>query len=360
VSLLAQDERLTRRVGAIALAVLAALILFVVFVADRIEWGSHIRVKVYFHQTGGLREGASFVVAGQPAGRVESITLVPQGAHSPLGGDGGIAVTVAIDRSTAKLLHARPWPSACCSERQIGDVFVSARGVLSERFLELATAPEGSPVLHDGDQLLGSEPPTLDRVLQRTWDNMQRIRAFSDEVGPEIDALRAAITDLRAQIAPGSALGDAPFGELVLEASGAIDQARELRDVGLGGDAGLAKASSVITLARTTLADLRRTLDVLDTRAATLRAALARAQGDLSVKGPEFVAKIQLAIDRTRGAIDKIDPLLAQVDDIRGRIARGEGSLLKLARDPEFPEDAKDLGKFLKRHPWKIIDHPSK
>ena len=26
--------------------------------------------------------------------------------------------------------------------------------------------------------------------------------------------------------------------------------------------------------------------------------------------------------------------------------------------DPEFPEDAKELGKILKRQPWKLIDHP--
>ena len=31
---------------------------------------------------------------------------------------------------------------------------------------------------------------------------------------------------------------------------------------------------------------------------------------------------------------------------------------LKLANDPEFPEDAKDLGKILKREPWRVVGHP--
>ena len=31
---------------------------------------------------------------------------------------------------------------------------------------------------------------------------------------------------------------------------------------------------------------------------------------------------------------------------------------MKLSRDPEFPEDAKALGKMLKRSPWRIIGHP--
>jgi hypothetical protein len=29
-------------------------------------------------------------------------------------------------------------------------------------------------------------------------------------------------------------------------------------------------------------------------------------------------------------------------------------------KDPEFPEDAKELGKILKRQPWKIIGRPPK
>ena len=77
--MLAQDERLTRRVGAATLVVLALSIVFFVFVYDQIEWGSRIRVRVYFHTTGGLQEGAVLVVGGQSVGHVEAITLVPRG-----------------------------------------------------------------------------------------------------------------------------------------------------------------------------------------------------------------------------------------------------------------------------------------
>ena len=46
MSLLAQDERLTRRVGAIALVLLVLGIIFFVFVFDQIEWGKQTRIKV--------------------------------------------------------------------------------------------------------------------------------------------------------------------------------------------------------------------------------------------------------------------------------------------------------------------------
>jgi hypothetical protein len=51
--------------------------------------------------------------------------------------------------------------------------------------------------------------------------------------------------------------------------------------------------------------------------------------------------------------------LLAKVAEINARIARGEGSLGKLMKDPEFPEDAKALGKIMKRQPWRIIQRPA-
>src|SRR5262245_14510289 len=124
MSLLAQDERLTRRVGAVTLGLLTLAIVFFVFIYDQIEWGSHVRIKVYFHTTGGLHEGAAFVVAGHEVGRVESIVLVPRGAKQILGDEEGVEVKVAIDAEPAGHIGYG------------GDVFVTSRGALSGRYLE--------------------------------------------------------------------------------------------------------------------------------------------------------------------------------------------------------------------------------
>jgi hypothetical protein len=80
----------------------------------------------------------------------------------------------------------------------------------------------------------------------------------------------------------------------------------------------------------------------------------------LGGKGAQAIEHVEIAIERVRAVIAKVDPLLATVDALQQRIERGEGSLLKLARDPEFPEDAKELGKILKRQPWKLLDRPTK
>ena len=86
MSLLAQDTKLARRVGAIGIIVGTAAILFFVFVWDGLDFGSHVRFKLYLHSTGGLQEGAPFVVAGREVGKIESIGFSPHGAPGPLNG----------------------------------------------------------------------------------------------------------------------------------------------------------------------------------------------------------------------------------------------------------------------------------
>jgi phospholipid/cholesterol/gamma-HCH transport system substrate-binding protein len=342
MSLLAQDERLTRRVGAVSLVVIALAIVFFVFIFDRIEWGSHIRLKVYFHTTGGLREGAAFVVAGTPVGHIETIGLVPRGAKTPLGGDEGVVVKVAIDSdAAARIMYG-------------GDVFVASRGALSGKYLEIGPAPQPGRALRDGDEILGRDPPSLDRVLQRTWDNLTMTAKFADEVRPEWIALMAEVTTLRTtldEIAPGV--------ELRADIGALIDEARRTY-AALGGEAGLDRIDKVAERGGDTIAQARQMIATLRTSADVLSASVTTLRARLGTRGAQVIEKVELAIDRVRKAIDKVDPLLAQVQALQAHIARGDGSLLKLMNDPEFPEDAKELGKILKRQPWKILDRPPK
>jgi ABC-type transporter Mla subunit MlaD len=352
--LIAQDEQLARRVGSIALAVIALATAFFVFVYDRIEWGRHTRIRVYFHHAGSLHEGGAFVVGGQAIGKIESIALSPRGAPGPLNGDEGVVLGVAIDAGEA----------ARCDPR--GDVFVASRGALAERYLELGPPPgepSTTPGLHEGEQLLGKDPPSLDRVLQRTWDNLTALAAFRDSVKPELDALRAQIAELRAHLDPASATAIAhadAIAPMFLELGGFADELKTLRDRGLGGDTGLAHLGEVLDRTRAVVASARASLGKLDASASGMRVAIESLRTRLGTKGAAAVDAVELAIDRVKADIAKVDPLLAQFDALNQALARGDGTIMKLMHDPEFPEEAKELGKIMKRQPWKIIDRPSK
>jgi ABC-type transporter Mla subunit MlaD len=367
MSLLAQDERLTRRVGAVTLVVLAASIIFFVFIYDQIEWGRQTRIKIYFHATGGLLEGAPFVVAGREVGHVESIAFVQRGTRKLLGDEEGIQVNVAIEYDAAKQIMFG------------GDVFVTSRGALSGRYLEIGPPPEpgkrladgaiapmpgtklpdGTIVaepraLREGDEILGRDPPSLDRVLQRTWDNMTTASRFMAEVRPEMNALTAAVDELRATLEQ-----IAPDVDLRGDVSALVDEGRRTY-AALGGEAGIDRMRATLDRGESVLAQARTTIDKLRESADKLGASLDVLRTRIGPRGAEAIDKIEAAIDRVRAAIDKVDPLLAQVEALQLHFARGDGSILKLMNDPEFPEDAKELGKILKRQPWKIISRPPK
>lgn len=346
MSLLAQDQRVTRVVGAIAMSLMTAAIVFFVFLWDRIDWGNHVRVRIYFASTGGLTEGAPVVVAGKDIGHVESIALAGKPKH-----EDGVIVTIAMDEAWAKRLDAS------------GDIFVTSRGMLSGRYLEIGpTTPNANPtvaagttfvaVVRENLELNGREPPTLDRVLQRTLDNLNTTRAFGNDVKPALDELRHEIDGLQATMA-----GIAPDIAFRADVLALVAEGRQTY-AALGGDAGVDRigqvkdrAGSVFAQGRATIAQLRASADMLGASIDVLKSRV-------NTRGATAIERVELAIDRVKAAIDKIDPLLAQAELLRQQISRGEGSLMKLMNDPEFPEDAKELGKILKRQPWKLIDRP--
>jgi hypothetical protein len=349
MSLLAQDAKLTRWVGAITIVVLTGAIVFFVFIAGHLELGTRVRMAVYFKQTGGLREGAPVIVAGRTIGSIESIARSPHGAPGPLQGEEGIVAMLEIAGGDAARI-ARG-----------GDVFIAGRGPFAARHLEIGPAPDPDAApLYDGYQVRGIDPPTLDRVLQRTWDNLTTAKQFIADIAPELDALRAQLVILSETIdnlVPPNVVGVA---SLAIEVRGLLAELRTLREVALGGDAGLERLDAVLARGRATIAQARRTLDLLGERAGVLAAGVDRLRDRIGPRGTAAVASVELAIARVREAMAKVDPLLAKLQDINARIARGEGSLGRLASDPEFPEDAKELGKILKRAPWKIFARPDK
>lgn len=337
-------------VGAVVLALTALAAVFVVAIWPRLELGGGDRVQVAFAHVASLREGAPVIVAGRTIGTVESIVLVEAGsvaADHPLATTGGAVALVRLEPGAR-----RRWAANA-------EVFVSSRGVLSARYLELGPPPDRAPPappIAAGAIVRGVDPPTLDRALQRTWDNMQVTRAFLADVGPEAAALGDRLEDLRATLAtiepmPGAA------AELVGKVRGLLSEVRTLRgtleDAGASPDelAALAdRAEAALDHARAAVARLRAAADLV-------AADLARVRGHVDATAPA-------TLDRLRATLAEVDLQLARLQAVaanaRGLLAlirRGDGSLFKLSRDPEFPEDAKELGRIMKRTPWRILGH---
>jgi hypothetical protein len=351
VSLLAQNERLARRVGAITLCVLGGAIAFFVFLFDKIEIGTPTRIRVYFTNSTGLRERAPIVIAGDTIGHIESITGVPHGAKTPLEGEVGTVAIVAIDEGDAWKVPTN------------ADIFVSSRGMLSERYLEVASPRgESAKPAFEGAEFRGADPPMMDSVLRRTWANMLTVQQFTDAVGPELAALRKAREEMAGELGAIAAQIDqllpliSGVGPLVDEASELVALAKKTYAESLGGEDGLAAFAATTANARAMIAKLRAVIDQLGPVAERLEHEASRVREHVATEDP--AGHMTEVLAKLRAALDKVDPLLATVDDLAARFARHEGSIGRLMYDPEFPEDAKDLGKILKRRPWRVIAKP--
>jgi ABC-type transporter Mla subunit MlaD len=351
VPIRAADPRLTVRAGVVVLLVAALAAVYLLFLRDRLFLGPSVQVHVYFQNVGALQEGAPVVVAGRQVGTVGAIRLVPResiGPDHPLAGTGGVEAIARIQR------RRRAWVP------DNGDFFVSSRGVFSERYLEVGPPRDGSAPgapARDGMAVVAAEPPALDRVWQTTWDNLQIARVFMEEVRPEAAALMDVLDELRATIA---AVEPAPGAYEQLGARVA-HLTSEARTAWLALEVGRARPEELAALVARTRGTLTRigvATGLLRVSAATLAADLDRVTGQLDAARPGLEAKLRDALAAADQALAKIEGVSARVAELMGMIERGEGSLARLASDPEFPEDAKALGKILKRAPWRIIGRP--
>lgn len=344
------DERIARRVGVVVMALIAALAACVMLVdCSRLRPG--IDVTIHYAHIGQLAEGADVQIAGRVVGKVSAVQLLPAAAvrdpKHPLHPAGGVAVHVRLQERYAG------WAMTD------SDYFITAKGVIGEAYIEIGP---GQVVradrrgLRDGDQLRGADPARMDQVLVRSFQNATEFRRLLDDVAPAARELRDALERLSETLRaiepePGAyaalGAGIARF-RLALDSLTAGWAAEGL---GPGDLFALAEAAGAFAdRARAELALVGAALD-------RLRADLDRVRGSIP---PGLADRLDRAIAGARQSVAKIDRIVATGQELAQRIERGQGTVGALLNDPEFIDDAKQLGKILKREPWRVIGHPTK
>ncbi|HTJ45687.1 MAG TPA: MlaD family protein [Kofleriaceae bacterium] len=328
MALAIHDERLTRRVGAAVLAIAAFTIVFVVMILPRIEHGG-VDVTIHFTEATGIVEGAPVRVAGRTIGHVRTIGMATRG---------GIGVVIRLEGSWARRIPIN------------SDFFVDARSPLAPRYIAIGPPPghaDPARALVDGDEVTGVDPPSLDRVLQRTNDNLTEVSDFLDTIRPatkKIDAAVDRLTATVAQVAPGV--------ELRARMSAAIDEARALvttlQDGGLD-PAGIDRLGAKIDGCATHLGEAITELRV---RVAEVRTALALA-GARDVT-PQLRARLTGALDSADRALASASSLADGLHGLVHDATDGHGAAAAFLSDLELVDDVKALTRDLKNRPWRV------
>lgn len=335
-------------VGVVVVALVLLAAVFVVVIWPRLQFSTGPRVQIAFHHVGPLREGAPVIVAGHTIGKVDSIALVPPGGvpeGHPLATTGGAVVWVELHAGRRRMFAAN------------AEVFVSSRGFLSERYLEIGPPPDGAPPgppVEPGAILVGVDPPQLDRALQRTWDNLQKSRQFLEEVRPEAEAFGASLDRLALTLATIEPMPGA-VAVLIGKVRDVLSEVRTLRATLEGAGADPDSLYALADRAEATLGRVRAALDRVRASADLLLADLDRVRDHVGAVAPDTIARVRATLADADRQLARLQALAANTRSLLAMIRRGEGSAFKLSNDPEFPEDAKELGRILKRTPWRVI-----
>jgi MlaD protein len=348
------DDRKSRRVGAavIAFCGLAAAAVLTVD-CDRLRPG--IDVTLYFAHIGALEEGADVQVAGRRIGAVEAVQLQPprsvRAADHPLHPDGGVAVRLRIQERYAG------WAAPN------GEFFIAVKGVLGDSYIEIGPPPDGAAMareLRDGDGLRGVDPPRMDQVLVKSFQNMTEFRRLLDEAAPAARQLLAALDQLDRTLQ----LSEPQPGAYAAARGAFAELGREWDRLSVGAGAGLARegltradAMRVVRSAFELTGRLRAELGATGAALDRLMADVERVRSDIP---DDLLPRLKASLELARAAVGKLERTVAVAQELAARVNSGQGTVGALLNDPEFIDDAKQLGKILKREPWRVLGHPTR
>ncbi len=329
------DEiHLRRRVGAGLIFALGLGAAAVLGLSGRPLGRGH-RFFVEVEQIGDLKTGSHLKVAGRAIGMVTDFRF---------GASGRVQVEVFVEADASKHVYRN------------SELFVSAVGVIGERFLEVGP-PRGElpgAVVKAGDIVRGVDPPRLDRMLQTTYQNLKQITDLLREVAPLMQEFLVLSDRINARM---ERLEGAP-GRLraIWERSQrALDDGREtlsnLREATDDFDRVRALGARLDQLTDRTGPDVRavrdrldRVMDGMDRLAAIVPAAERRRLAD--------------AIDRFSHAATALERLQRDALAVAARVEAGEGTVGGLMQDLEIFDDIKIMHQVMKDRPWRILVKP--
>jgi phospholipid/cholesterol/gamma-HCH transport system substrate-binding protein len=188
-------------------------------------------------------------------------------------------------------------------------ITIHTSGILGEKYVQIGAGDETLGFLAPGADVLGVDPGSLDRTLQR-------VEALTDFLEP--------------------LLKDPKFKSSIQVLLGTMNKTvAELGHLVNDNSADL----------RTSVQNLKELSAGLKARSDELKPILASAQGILNEKNKKTVQDSLAAI---QSVATKLDKALAQIDQKKGTVGM-------MVYDDETAENLRELLRDLKRHPWKLL-----
>jgi len=289
-----RDRRTSLVVGGFALVSLLLLALAILTLsAQQGLWTPRYRLVGHYDNVGGLIPGAAVRLAGTRVGRVESVGF----AERP-GGAPAVRVVLQVDREV--------------QERIRGDsvAAIATVGLLGDQMVEISMGTSSAPVLADGAEIHTLSPFDLNVMVSRGSQALESVRQLAVNLDQVVGGFRAEDG--------GQKLSDtlAAVSELVLEMRQGQGLLHSLIYEPYQG--------SALADAEASLGSLERILRAIETGDGVLHSLVYEAPTEQDV-------------------VLQVLEAGARMNQILGKIDRGEGTLGLLLNDPTLYEEVKRL-----------------
>lgn len=340
------ERRLEFKVGAMVLAALVILVVFVLIVSD-ISFAEKERVDVYFQNPGGLTAGVAVKVAGRKVGKVTEMTYMGQnGPRNPIS-----------SRPTLVRVRMQIEEEVFNSLRADAHFYITTKGVLGDPFLEIDPGVS-EKMVDKSSKLFGTDPPRLDLFLADAAELVRSLNLLLVTNSESLDQLIKGSANLIGTVDSFVRSGENPessksrFIRILENIEQLTVDTRTLVQSVSKKYVDNPDVERTIKNLKSVSGKLNKELDPLMLEIRDAMAAVNRLGDTL---GPKEQVAIKESLSRLSKMTQRADTTMVRVEAMIKRLQNGHGTVGQLLQDEEIYDDLKELLRDIKHHPWKLI-----
>ena len=285
------------RVGALVLVAVAVLVglIFLMSGSTGGIFAPKLKLRSYFTNASGLKDGAPVTLEGVTIGNVLHIRVVPERNPTP------VEVTMRIGEEYLRDIHVNSTTS------------IAQAGVLGDSYLDIDSSRASGPPPANNAELRATESPNIQSVISTSQDSIQEISTLIRK----IDILMDSINSKKGTV--GELINDPAYYAKISRITDHLEKITSEISEGQGTIGKLINDDTLYTRANSAIDNVNRITASLD-------------QGNGTVG--------KLLKDDT--LYNNLNATVTSADDLMDGINKGKGSIGKLARDPAFAKKLDD------------------
>jgi phospholipid/cholesterol/gamma-HCH transport system substrate-binding protein len=163
------------KVGVLVMVAMAVLIglIFLMSGSTGGLFAKKLRLRSYFVNAAGLKEGAPVTLEGVTIGNVRRIRVIPRRNPTP------VEVEMEIGAESLSLLHTD------------STAFIAQAGVLGDSYVDIDSTHAHGPQPENGDELRSAGSPTIQDVIQSSQTSIEQVQATLLKLDHTLDSINA-------------------------------------------------------------------------------------------------------------------------------------------------------------------------